>query len=149
MALSAALRSSPPVKDLRLWLGLLALFVTGICVGALGTWIFAEQRVIESFTHEEPPFHRAIMRKLTRALDLDQAQRERVGKIVCSTQGELRALRERIRPERDEIIKRSREAIIVELSPEQQTKLQEIYRRMEERRGRRGHGGRRRSDSCE
>jgi hypothetical protein len=103
-------------------------------MGALGTWIIAEQRLISSFTHERPPFHGFIMRKLTRELDLNELQRREIGKIVCRTEEELRDLRERTRPERDEIMRKSREAMKVELSPEQQTRLEELHNKMETRR---------------
>ncbi len=122
------------MKDLKLWLGLLALFFSGVCVGALGTWMIAEQRLVSSFTQERPPFHRFIMRKLTRELDLNEHQRREIGKIVCRTGEELRELRERVGPERDEIMRRSREAMKVELSPEQRNRLDELHSRMEARR---------------
>jgi hypothetical protein len=121
-------------------MGLLALFLSGICVGGLGTWMIAEQRVLETLTHEPQPFHKAIMRKLTRELDLSESQRVRIAEIVSNSQGELASLRERIRPEREEILRRGREALKAELSPEQQNKFDEVYRRMEERRSRMGHG---------
>lgn len=130
------------MKDMKLWLGLLALFLSGICVGGLGSWMFAEQRVIDSLTQEPQPFHKAIMRKLTRELDLSETQRTCIAEIVSNTHGELAALRERFRPEREEILRRSREALKAELSPEQQSKFDEIYRKMEERRRKMGHGRR-------
>lgn len=140
------------MKDLKLWIGLLALFFSGVCVGGVGTWMIAEQRVIDTLTHERPPFQRAIMRKLTRELGLNESQREHVAKIVCRTQEELVALRERIRPEREEIMQRSRENMKTELSPEQQQRLDELHRKLEKHRSTKGHGeqrGNRRDDSCE
>jgi Spy/CpxP family protein refolding chaperone len=119
------------------------LFVSGVCVGAFGTWIVAEKRIMESVTHDQPPFHQAIMRRLTRELSLDDTQRQRIEKIVIQTQEELRVLRESTRPERRRIMERSLEAMKVELSPEQQKRLEEIHRKMEERRGRKGRGGHR------
>ena len=127
------------MKDLKLWLGLVALFFSGVCVGALGTWIIAEQRLLSSFTHERPPFHGFITRKLTRELGLNELQQREIGKIVCRTEEELRDLRERTRPERDEIMRRSREAMKVELSPEQQTRLEELHNKMEARRRHKEH----------
>jgi hypothetical protein len=140
------------VKDLKLWIGLLALFLSGVCVGGVGTWLIAEQRIIDSLTHERPPFHRAIMRKLSRELDLSENQRERVAKIVCRAQEELSALRESIRPEREEIMQRSRETLKVELSPQQQQKLDELYKKLERHRSKQGSGQHREQwhgDSCD
>ncbi len=122
------------MKDLKLWLGLFALFLSGVCVGALGSWMIAEQRVMDSFSLERPAFHQAVMRKLTRELGLNESQRQEIGKIMCRTQEELRALRDRTRPERDEIMRRSREAMKVELSPDQQTQLEKLHKKLQERR---------------
>jgi Spy/CpxP family protein refolding chaperone len=122
------------VKNLKLWLGLLALFLSGVCVGGLGTWMIAEQRLVSSFAQERPPFHSFIVRKLARELGLNEVQRREIEKIVYRTEEELRDLSERTRPERDEIMRRSREAMKVGLSPEQQTRLEELHGRMEARR---------------
>ncbi len=136
------------MKDLKLWLGLFALFLSGVCVGALGTWMIAEQRLMDSFSLERPAFHEAIMRKLTRGLDLNESQRREIGKIVCRTQEELRGLRDRTRPERDEIMRRSREAMKVELSPDQQAKLEKLHKKLEERRRHRKQRLRGEDESC-
>lgn len=130
------------MKDMKLWLGLLVLFLSGVCVGGLGTWMIAEQRVMDSLTREPQPFHKAIMSKLTRELDLNESQRARIAEIVSNSQDELAALRERLRPEREEILRRGREALKAELSPEQQAKFDEIHRKMEERRSKMGRGRR-------
>lgn len=130
------------MKDLKIWIGLLVLFLSGVSVGAFGTWIIAERRIMESFAHDRPPFHQAVMRRLSRDLNLDDSQRPRIEKIVIQTQEELRALRESTLPERHRIMERSLGAMKLELSPEQQKKLEEIHEKVEERRGRKGRGRR-------
>jgi hypothetical protein len=118
-------------------------------VGAFGSWIVAEQRVIESVAQDRPPFQRAVMRKLTRELGLDEDQRQRVGRIVCQAHEEMRALHERTRPESAQILRRSFDAMRAELSPDQQKRLEEIQKKLEERRGRKHPGGRRGESSCD
>ncbi len=130
------------MRDIKIWIGLTVLFLSGVCVGVFGTWILTERRILDSVVHDRFPNHQAVTRRLARELDLDESQRRHVEKVVLQTQEELRALRERFRPERRRIMERSLEAMKQALSPEQQKKLEEIHRKLEERRGRRGgHGG--------
>lgn len=131
------------VRDFKLWLGLVALFISGVCVGAFGTWIIAEKHIMESVVHERFPAPQAVTRRLVRELNLDDAQRQHIESIVMHTHEELKALRDRVRPERRRIMEQSLQAMKAGLTPEQQRKLEEIHKRFEDRRTHKGRGGRR------
>jgi hypothetical protein len=130
------------VKKLKLWSGLLVLFLSGIVIGAMGTWIIVENKAVDSLTRGRPDIPGIIIKKLTRELDLDETQKERITKIVCRAYQELLELRKRHAPEKKEILERSRSMIKAELSPEQQKKLDAFHERKEKHRARRGGGAR-------
>jgi hypothetical protein len=132
------------VKKFKLWAGLIALFVSGVLLGVVGTWHVAEHKAIESLVREKPRFPRFILRGLDRELGLSDDQRKRIEPIVCSAFRELMALRDRARPERERILQQSMEAVKGELSPEQQKKLDALHERLKARRdrGEEGHRGR-------
>lgn len=140
------------MKRFKLWGGLAALFFSGVLMGVLGTYHFAEMRVLDSLVRERPRAPKLIMKKLERELGLSEVQRVRIEAIVCSAHRELRAHRERLRPDRERILQASMDAMKAELNPEQQKKLDDLHERLEarrhrEERGRRGSGGER--DPCE
>lgn len=140
------------MKKVKLWGGLIALFVSGVLLGAVGTWHFAEHRAIENIVRERPVLPRFILRGLDRELRLSEEQRARITPIVCKTFRELMALRELAKPERERILQEGMEAMKAELSPEQQKKLEALHERLKARRERGGAGPRGRprgTDPCE
>jgi len=117
------------VKKFKLWGGLLALFCSGVLMGAFASWRIAEYKAIEYLTWEKPRAHKSIMGKLDRELELSDIQRKRIEEIVCLTHRELLDFRDRIRPDRERIIQQSIDAMKAELSPEQQKKLDALRER--------------------
>ncbi|MBP8645389.1 MAG: hypothetical protein KBH99_04620 [Syntrophobacteraceae bacterium] len=127
------------MKRWRLWVGLVILFLSGVLAGALGTVAFSEHLALKILGGKGPMVEH-ILTKLTRELNLTEQQRERVTGIVCRTHKELTALREKSRPERDEILRRSHEAMKAELTTRQQQKLDQFFEREKARWTRREHG---------
>jgi hypothetical protein len=123
-----------PVKKLRLWTGLLTLFLSGVLIGAMGVWMAGEHRIMDVLHRGKGDLPRIVIEKLTRELDLSQAQKAVVTEIVCRAHGELMDLRRRAQPQKKEIIERSILEMKSELSPEQQKKLDALHREREERR---------------
>ena len=118
------------MKKFKLWGGLLALFCSGVLMGALATWRIAEYKTIENLTREQPRVPKSIMRKLDRELALSDTQRKRIEAVVCRAHRELLAFRDRIRPDRERIIQQSIDAMKTELSPDQQNKLEALRERL-------------------
>ncbi|MGV8073002.1 MAG: hypothetical protein AB2L11_00345 [Syntrophobacteraceae bacterium] len=126
------------MKKVKLWAGLLILFISGVATGAVGSWVIAERHTMDMLSRGRFEFHRIVAKKLTRELGLDEVQRERITGILCQTHKEMRELRRRHRPEADQIMQRGIDSMKAGLSPEQQTKLDAFYER---ERGRWHHGG--------
>ena len=118
------------MKKLKLWAGLTALFVSGVLLGALGTWHLVEYKAIELMTRERPRAPKLIMRKLNRELGLNDAQKARIEAIVCQAFEALSTIRDRERPERERVLQQSIDAMKQELSPEQQRKLDGLYEKL-------------------
>lgn len=111
------------MKKFKFWGGLLALFLSGVLTGSLGTWIIAERHGLRILEGPRPPFHRVIAKRLNRELNLGSDQRERIEQILCRSHLEMLELRKRHKPEIDEILARSITALKAELSPPQQEKF--------------------------
>ena len=122
------------MKKLRLWTGLLTLFLSGVLIGAMGVWMAGEHRIMDVLHRGKGDLPKIVIDELTRELDLSQAQKIRVTEIVCRAHGELMDLRRRTQPEKKQIIERSILEMKAELSPEQQKKLDALHREREERR---------------
>jgi hypothetical protein len=122
------------VKKLSLWGGLIALFCSGVLTGALATWRIAEYKAFENLTRDQPRVPGAIIRKLDQELGLSDTQRQRIEEIVCRTHRELSAFRDRIRPDREQIIQQSIDAMKAELSPEQQSRLDVLREKLKSNR---------------
>jgi Spy/CpxP family protein refolding chaperone len=128
------------VKKLKLWTGLLALFLSGCFIGAMGAWMAGEYHIMNVLHHDRGDIPRIIIDKLTRELDLNESQKARITEIVCRTHAELMDLHRRTQPEREQILERSTLQMKAELSPEQQKKLDALHQEMEERRAKRKPG---------
>ncbi len=122
------------MKKFKLWGGLFALFCSGVLLGMLASWRFAEYKAIENITRDQPAAPKSIIRKLDRELGLSGIQRKAIAEIVCRTHRELLAFRERTKPDRERIIQQSVDAMKTELSPEQQNKLDALRESIRARR---------------
>jgi len=137
------------VNKAKLWTGLLALFLSGILMGAAGAWIMVERKAADSATPDKKRAPGVIVERLNRELELNEIQKKRITEIVSQTQDEILELRRRMRPEMDRIIQDSRKRMKEELTPQQQKRLDELFERLEERRAKREAGTRGRHRSLD
>lgn len=120
--------------------GVLLVFFLGALAGGIGVYRF-HRRTLDRFLQGGPgPVSEFYVRKLSRDLDLDASQRERVGAIVRRTAEEVRDVRETCRPRVDEILEKGRAEIRAGLRPDQQARFDEIVAERHRRRGK-WHGG--------
>lgn len=82
-----------------------------------------------------------LVHRLSRDLDLDASQRERVESIARRTQEEMREARRQLRPRIKEIIEKGRGEIRAGLRPDQQARFDEIVAERRHRRERWRGGG--------
>lgn len=109
-------------------LAVCALFISGVVIGALGMHLFYVQRLMRP---GEPPAMtgRLLTGYLTRELDLTVEQQAEIREILGASRRQGAQLRQRMRPEVEELMGQTREAIEEILTPEQRQKLDEMRRR--------------------
>jgi hypothetical protein len=118
------------VKRWNLVLGLAALFLSGIVIGATGTAIYFKQTMGHVFTEGQPAVRKFVMKKLVRELNLTEPQRVRIEAIVGEVQTELREFRRQHHREIEAILDRGITQMKPELSPDQQQRLDALYERL-------------------
>jgi Spy/CpxP family protein refolding chaperone len=119
----------------KVWLGLVALFLSGVLVGVAGTGVYFKGSLERALTGgHRPMMGKMIMHRLNAELHLTEQQRVEVGKIVCDSERQLTEMRRKHRPEVEEVIQGAMARIKPLLSPEQQQKLDAIHEKAKERR---------------
>jgi Spy/CpxP family protein refolding chaperone len=130
------------MKQWKVVIGLLLVFILGALAGSLGTGMVLKRH--HPFFGGKPEDRKVfIMKRLTRRLDLSEEQKVRIGAIVERVQSEtFRQIREGRQRMRQQLQKGFAE-IRKELTPEQQRRFDEMKAERERRRkerGRRFHG---------
>lgn len=123
----------------KLWIGISLIFILGGVVGSLGTGYVLKEREHRFF--RDPAGQTGfIVERLTRKLDLSDAQRAEVEKIIRKTQEKSRVRsmshREEMRSIRNEVIGEIRKG----LTPEQQKKMDRLHQEFERKRRMRDNG---------
>jgi Spy/CpxP family protein refolding chaperone len=113
----------PRVKGALL---LLVAFLLGTAAGALGYGLYQGRAGWTRSSRDPARFQQALLKRLTRELDLREDQRQRVEELLRETGQEFVRLREEIGPRFREIRERSREKMRAVLSPEQQAKFEAL-----------------------
>lgn len=121
------------MKRWKLWLGILLIFLAGICIGAVGTGIYIRHSVTSMLQEGRPAMTRLITRKLAHELDLTEAQKSATQETIRQTQIRLWELRRQYRPEAEQIIATAIIQIKTELTPEQQEKLDRLCEKLRQR----------------
>jgi len=114
---------------LKVIAGILVVFLLGTIIGALGTGIFVIHRM-RQFTRGEPALRKTwFMKRLTRRLDLTDAQQPEAAKILDQTEEEIHEFMQKSLSEFAEIMQRRNTQLKEILNPEQQKKLDEMFER--------------------
>ncbi len=121
------------MKRWKLWSGLVALFLSGVLIGAVSGGFYVRQSMKESYSKWRPPARELVMKKLTGELELDDEQRVKIGKIVCRIHEQIREVRRRSRPELEKILDEGIILMKAELSAEQQEKLDVLHEKVKKR----------------
>lgn len=120
------------MRKWKLVTGVVLVFVLGVLAGSLGTHLY--QRQWSERFWKDPAARRAVfLQRLTRKLQLSEAQRKEFKAIVEEVDGKLQSLGRDSRAEIKRIIDESFTRMKEKLTPEQQTKLDEFKARHEAR----------------
>ncbi len=119
----------------------LAVFVLGIALGALGTYLAGGRvwgaRAEGRGSHEK---HARIVEQLTKELALTPEQQKQLDAILADMRAEYQAIHELMNSQRDQVRQQGRDQIRAILTPEQRSKFEEFMRRLDE--GRKKKDGR-------
>jgi len=111
----------------RAWalVGILALFLAGISIGALGMHLYQER----SERGPRDPFPgppRAFMRQLESRLELTPEQRRKIAAIRRESWRESESLRRELRPRIQKQMEAAREKVLAVLTAEQRERLERL-----------------------
>ena len=119
----------------KLSIGVFLVFLVGVLAGSLGMGMYLKHQMkrFEPGGHPPPVRHGFIMKRLSRELDLTDAQRVEIEKIVKDSEARFFAIRNQFMPEIEEIADRSFAAIKEKLNADQQIKLERIQKKIRNR----------------
>ncbi len=121
---------------------LFLVFVLGAALGVLGT-LWASRSGWALAAPPGPPSMRdkaGAATWLTHELDLTAEQQQQLGVILDETASNYESIRDRVRPEYDQVRQTSRDKIRAILTLEQKARFEELVRQMDEERARRRRG---------
>jgi Spy/CpxP family protein refolding chaperone len=117
-------------------LGVLLVFLLGALAGAAVVHRVDRYRTEAVLSGRGGATVDLIVRRLSRSLDLDPAQRDQVGAIVTETHRDIVEIRKPIRSQVEAAIERSRVRVRAILRPDQQEKFDRIQAERRKRRER-------------
>lgn len=114
---------------------LLLVFVLGIALGAVGTYM-ASGRVWGARPQGKGHYDRRahMLGRLTQELTLSAEQQKQIDAILGSMQEKYSAIHEQIAPQTGQVRQQGREQIRAVLTPEQKPKFEDFLRRLDEER---------------
>jgi len=119
-------------------LGVLLVFLLGALAGAAVVHRVDRQGAEAVIEGRGGATADLIVRRLSRSLDLDSAQRDQVRAIVTETRREIIEIRKPVQAQVEATIERSRARVRAILRPDQQEKFDRIRSERRKRRGRPG-----------
>jgi Spy/CpxP family protein refolding chaperone len=115
----------------------LVLFVLGIALGSLGTYVVTTRVLAarpQAGLARNPPGHMAMF---TRDLNLSLDQQTQIQAIMNDTRARYAELHQKLDPEYEQVRHEGREHIRQVLTPEQRPKFEDLLRQIDEDRRRR------------
>ena len=114
--------------------GIVLVFFLGVLAGGIGVYRYHRHRMDRFLRGDPGAMSGFLVQRLSRDLDLDASQRERVESITRRTQEEMREVRRQLRPRVEEILEQGRSEIRAGLRPDQQARFDEIVAERRHRR---------------
>lgn len=122
-----------PGKHWRIWLAVAVVFVCGLLVGTVATRAYHTYQRQHKWEQGLSGIKPRVMRHLIRELGLSEEQRREAERIVGRAELELLQLRMAQQPRVEEIVNRTADALKTSLTPEQRTKLDDLYGKLRKR----------------
>jgi hypothetical protein len=116
---------------LKLWTGLILVFILGAFAGSLGTSMYYKTRAERLTRYGHSARSHLLLKRLSKELDLTEAQKKEIGIIVDQFHTELSRIKRSVRPDIKKLRDESFVAIKEILTDEQKKKFEELRRRLE------------------
>jgi len=116
-------------------LGVLLVFLLGALAGAAVVHRVGRQSVEAVLSGRGGATVDLVVRRLSRSLDLDPAQRDQVRAIVTETRRDIVEIRKPVQAQVEAAIERSRTRVRAILRPDQQVKFDRLQAERRKRRG--------------
>jgi hypothetical protein len=113
--------------------GLAVVFLCGLLVANVATTAYHDYKGQKKWEQGLAGLKPRVMKHLASELGLSAEQQRAFESIVTQAEGELLRLRMAQQPRVEETVSRTIEALKTKLSPEQQGKLDELYRQLQRR----------------
>lgn len=117
----------------KLWIGLAVLFLAGVLTGVVATCVYHEREEHQRWERGPAARQERIMKRLTRELDLTRGQQTLVESIVRRAHLEILRVRFQHQAEIESILAKAIADLKIELDPEQDAKLDELYVKVQRR----------------
>ena len=121
------------VKHWRVWTGIAIVFACGLLVGYIATTAYDNYKQQQKWDQGLAGLKQRVRNHLTRELRLSVEQQLAIEPILSQAEVELLQLRISQQPRVEETVTRTTTALKAKLRPDQQAKLDELYRRLEQR----------------
>jgi len=128
------------MDKLKVAIILLLVFAVGALSGSLGNKLYFKHRFERFVKGGRPPLMHILMRKMVHELDLTEAKKADIEKIVSQAEKQIETFRQKYRPEFEKIMDDTIVQIKEKLTDEQKKKLDKLRKELKMR-GRMGHRG--------
>ena len=121
------------MKHWRVWTGVAVVFLCGLLVGNIATTAYDNYKQQQKWEQGLAGLKQRVRNHLTRELHLSVEQQLAIEPILSQAEAELLQLRMAQQPRVEEAVTRTTTTLRTKLNPQQQNKLDELYRRLEQR----------------
>ena len=122
------------MNKLKITIGIVLIFVLGLLIGALGSGMYFKNRIDHFRDADRMGRKEILIKRLTERLDLTAKQQDEIAIILDEMRGLHDALREKHRPEIEQIRIQSNERIKAILNDDQKKQFDEMIEELQKRR---------------
>jgi len=116
---------------LKLWAGLILVFILGAIAGSLGTGFYYKDRMERFTRYGHPARSHLLLERLSEELNLTEEQRQEIGTIVDQFHEKLSQIKRSVRPDIRKLRDDTFVAIREKLRDDQKEKFDQLRKRLE------------------